>query len=135
MLPIYTESVANMYVNRRRTEMPPHIFAVSDLAYRNLMHGREFFKGFSTLSLDKENQSMLITGESGAGKTENTKKVISYFAKIGAPPKDQKQKKTVRFENHVSILNTFAPLPPPPASTFFSSYPNFARAGAQKFNE
>uniref|UniRef100_A0A0N5BM88 Myosin motor domain-containing protein n=1 Tax=Strongyloides papillosus TaxID=174720 RepID=A0A0N5BM88_STREA len=70
MLPIYTDSVIEMYNNQRRSEMPPHLFAVSDEAYRNMV-------------TDKKNQSMLITGESGAGKTENTKKVISYFAKIG----------------------------------------------------
>ncbi|KAK0421214.1 hypothetical protein QR680_015117 [Steinernema hermaphroditum] len=88
LLPIYTESVMNMYVGRRRSEMPPHLFAVSDQAYRNMIH-------------DHENQSMLITGESGAGKTENTKKVIAYFAQIGAPPKDKKLKKSVSFSDQV----------------------------------
>ncbi|TKR67319.1 hypothetical protein L596_023490 [Steinernema carpocapsae] len=88
MLPIYTDSVASMYVGRRRSEMPPHLFAVSDEAYRNMVH-------------DHENQSMLITGESGAGKTENTKKVIAYFAQIGAPPKDKKLKKSVSFSDQV----------------------------------
>uniref|UniRef100_A0A7E4UTG5 Myosin motor domain-containing protein n=1 Tax=Panagrellus redivivus TaxID=6233 RepID=A0A7E4UTG5_PANRE len=70
-LPIYTESVCKMYIGKRRNEMPPHLFAVSDEAYRNMVN-------------DHENQSMLITGESGAGKTENTKKVIAYFASVGA---------------------------------------------------
>jgi myosin heavy chain 6/7 len=70
-LPIYTESVIKAYMGKRRNEMPPHLFAVSDEAYRNMVQ-------------DRENQSMLITGESGAGKTENTKKVISYFAIVGA---------------------------------------------------
>lgn len=70
-LPIYTDSVARMFMGKRRTEMPPHLFAVSDEAYRNMLQ-------------NGENQSMLITGESGAGKTENTKKVISYFASVGA---------------------------------------------------
>ncbi|VDN45460.1 unnamed protein product [Gongylonema pulchrum] len=78
-LPIYEESVAKMYMGKRRTEMPPHLFAVSDEAYRNML-------------IDHENQSMLITGESGAGKTENTKKVIAYFASVGASQQEAADK-------------------------------------------
>ncbi|PAA70003.1 hypothetical protein BOX15_Mlig001576g2 [Macrostomum lignano] len=70
-LPIYTNSVVLKYKGKRKTEMPPHAFAISDNAYSNMLQ-------------DRENQSVLITGESGAGKTENTKKVISYFAQLTA---------------------------------------------------
>jgi len=70
-LPIYTYQVMEKFRGKRRNEMPPHLFAVADNAYSNMMQ-------------DRENQSVLITGESGAGKTENTKKVISYFASVAA---------------------------------------------------
>ncbi|KIH63296.1 myosin head, partial [Ancylostoma duodenale] len=93
-LPIYSESVCQMYMGRRRNEMPPHLFAVSDEAYRNMKN-------------DHENQSMLITGESGAGKTENTKKVISYFAMVGATQsnKTKKDKKNVSLEDQIVQTN------------------------------
>ncbi|VDD85927.1 unnamed protein product [Enterobius vermicularis] len=99
-LPIYTDSVAGMYMGKRRTEMPPHLFAVSDEAYRNML-------------LDHENQSMLITGESGAGKTENTKKVIAYFAAVGASQVDvprsmdekKKEIKKVTLEDQIVQTN------------------------------
>uniref|UniRef100_A0A8K9X853 Myosin-7B n=1 Tax=Oncorhynchus mykiss TaxID=8022 RepID=A0A8K9X853_ONCMY len=68
-LPVYDEEVVNAYRGKKRMEAPPHIFSVSDNAFQFMM-------------IDKENQSILITGESGAGKTVNTKRVIQYFATI-----------------------------------------------------
>lgn len=68
-LPIYTNEYINMYKGRSREDNKPHIFAMADEAYRNLVD-------------ENENQSILVTGESGAGKTENTKKVIQYLAAV-----------------------------------------------------
>jgi len=73
-LPIYSDAVIKMYRGKRRPEVPPHIFAIVDSAYQDML-------------VDHENQSMLITGESGAGKTENTKKVINYIAKVAGVEK------------------------------------------------
>jgi len=67
--PIYTLRTMEIYTGKRRNECPPHIFAIAEGAYQGMM-------------ASGINQSILITGESGAGKTENTKKVISYFATI-----------------------------------------------------
>ncbi|XP_028310622.1 myosin heavy chain, fast skeletal muscle-like [Gouania willdenowi] len=68
-LPVYEPQVVSAYRGKKRMEAPPHIFSVSDNAYQNML-------------TDRENQSVLITGESGAGKTVNTKRVIQYFATI-----------------------------------------------------
>ncbi|KAL0070997.1 class II myosin [Marasmius tenuissimus] len=68
-LPLYSDAIIHQYRSKRRDENPPHIFAVAERAWVNM--GDE-----------RENQSILITGESGAGKTESTKKVIQYLAAI-----------------------------------------------------
>ncbi|KAL8843317.1 MAG: hypothetical protein Q9170_000175 [Blastenia crenularia] len=68
-LPIYTKDIMNMYRGRTREDTKPHIYAMADGAFRNLVD-------------EGENQSILVTGESGAGKTENTKKVIQYLAAV-----------------------------------------------------
>lgn len=70
-LPIYTEKVIELYKGKKRHEVPPHIFAVTDGAYRSMLQ-------------DREDQSILCTGESGAGKTENTKKVIQFLAFVAS---------------------------------------------------
>uniref|UniRef100_A0A3B4ZC13 Myosin heavy chain, fast skeletal muscle-like n=1 Tax=Stegastes partitus TaxID=144197 RepID=A0A3B4ZC13_9TELE len=68
-LPVYNQEVVLGYRGKKRQEAPPHIFSISDNAYQSML-------------TDRENQSILITGESGAGKTVNTKRVIQYFATI-----------------------------------------------------
>uniref|UniRef100_UPI0037E6FADC myosin-11-like isoform X1 n=1 Tax=Semicossyphus pulcher TaxID=241346 RepID=UPI0037E6FADC len=78
MLPIYSEKIIEMYKGKKRHEVPPHIYSITDNAYRNMMQ-------------DREDQSILCTGESGAGKTENTKKVIQYLAVIASSHKGKKE--------------------------------------------
>ncbi|XP_064546701.1 myosin heavy chain, muscle isoform X9 [Drosophila montana] len=91
--PVYTNRCAKMYRGKRRNEVPPHIFAISDGAYVDML-------------TNHVNQSMLITGESGAGKTENTKKVIAYFATVGASgKKDESQKNKGSLEDQVVQTN------------------------------
>ncbi|CAH2317088.1 myosin-4-like [Pelobates cultripes] len=77
-LPVYNPEVVNGYRGKKRQEAPPHIFSISDNAYQFML-------------TDRENQSILITGESGAGKTVNTKRVIQYFATIAADAGKKKE--------------------------------------------
>ena len=79
-------------LGKRRTEVPPHLFAIADNAYTNML-------------INRENQSMLITGESGAGKTVNTKKVIGYFAVVAAL--SQKSDKNADDTGGSSLKGTF----------------------------
>ncbi|XP_065604703.1 myosin-1B [Cyrtonyx montezumae] len=77
-LPVYNPEVVLAYRGKKRQEAPPHIFSISDNAYQFML-------------TDRENQSILITGESGAGKTVNTKRVIQYFATIAASGDKKKE--------------------------------------------
>ncbi|XP_075296828.1 myosin-1B [Opisthocomus hoazin] len=77
-LPVYNAEVVLAYRGKKRQEAPPHIFSISDNAYQSML-------------TDRENQSILITGESGAGKTVNTKRVIQYFATIAASGERKKE--------------------------------------------
>uniref|UniRef100_A0A672ZI80 Myosin, heavy chain 7B, cardiac muscle, beta a n=1 Tax=Sphaeramia orbicularis TaxID=375764 RepID=A0A672ZI80_9TELE len=63
-LPVYTAPVVAAYKGKRRSEAPPHIYSIADNAYNDMLRS---------------------DGESGAGKTVNTKRVIQYFAIVALP--------------------------------------------------
>ncbi|EDL10425.1 mCG140437, isoform CRA_a [Mus musculus] len=83
-LPVYNPEVVDGYRGKKRQEAPPHIFSISDNAYQFMLTG----------------VFLRRNGESGAGKTVNTKRVIQYFATIAATgdlakKKDSKMKGTL----------------------------------------
>ncbi|XP_062852568.1 unconventional myosin-VIIb [Trichomycterus rosablanca] len=69
LLPIYTPEQVQQYTNRRLGELPPHVFAIADSCFFNMRRSRR-------------NQCCIISGESGAGKTESTKLMLQFLAAV-----------------------------------------------------
>ena len=66
---IYTAEIMREYSGKQRRELEPHLFAVAEEAYRNMIR-------------ERKNQSIIISGESGAGKTQSAKYIMRYFAVV-----------------------------------------------------
>lgn len=69
MLSIYTPEELDRYIERGARDLPPHVFAIADNAYRSLLE-------------EHNSQSVVISGESGAGKTEAMKLILQYLAEV-----------------------------------------------------
>ncbi|GAB5359419.1 hypothetical protein AAMO2058_000542400, partial [Amorphochlora amoebiformis] len=67
-LPLYTPEVISRY-QKKRDSQPPHVFGIASDAFLNLWE-------------NVEGQSIVISGESGAGKTECTKQCLAYLAEV-----------------------------------------------------
>eukprot|EP00741_Cyanophora_paradoxa_P018970 tig00021108_g18313.t1 len=68
-LPLYGNDMVELYRGRELGDCKPHVFANTDLAFRQM-------------TKDRKSQSILVSGESGAGKTETTKLCMQYLASI-----------------------------------------------------
>ncbi|KAK6458816.1 P-loop containing nucleoside triphosphate hydrolase protein [Scheffersomyces xylosifermentans] len=96
-LSIYDKVTLKKFHSHEFERPPPHIYATAEGTYRNLLS-------------NKKDQSILVTGESGAGKTENTKKIIQYLSSItttaadaSAPPSPNKQRVKPQVSNDIDI--------------------------------
>uniref|UniRef100_A0A672LS11 Unconventional myosin-Vb n=1 Tax=Sinocyclocheilus grahami TaxID=75366 RepID=A0A672LS11_SINGR len=74
-LQIYGEEVINAYTGQNMGDMDPHIFAVAEEAYKQMAR-------------DEKNQSIIVSGESGAGKTVSAKYAMRFFATVGGSAND-----------------------------------------------
>ncbi|XP_021333026.3 unconventional myosin-VIIb isoform X2 [Danio rerio] len=69
LLPIYTPEQVEQYTDRRLGDLPPHVFAIADSCFFNMRRNRK-------------DQCCIISGESGAGKTESTKLMLQFLAAV-----------------------------------------------------
>jgi len=67
ILSIYSMATVKQYIGKRMGLLPPHVFATADESFRSM-------------SENSQNQSIIISGESGAGKTETTKLILQFLS-------------------------------------------------------
>ncbi|XP_073720711.1 unconventional myosin-Vc isoform X1 [Misgurnus anguillicaudatus] len=85
-LPIYGDAVIHAYSGQNMGDLDPHIFAVAEEAYKQMAR-------------NNKNQSIIVSGESGAGKTVSARYAMRYFAMVS------KSSSNTRVEDRVLASN------------------------------
>ncbi|CAL1534478.1 unnamed protein product [Lymnaea stagnalis] len=84
---IYGDREIEIYQGAAQYENPPHVYALTDNMYRNML-------------IEMENQCVIISGESGAGKTVAAKYIMGYISKVsGGGPLVQRVKEIILESN------------------------------------
>ncbi|AJT71741.1 AAR_G0052320.mRNA.1.CDS.1 [Saccharomyces cerevisiae] len=90
---LYTQDMIQAYAGKRRGELEPHLFAIAEEAYRLMKN-------------DKQNQTIVVSGESGAGKTVSAKYIMRYFASVEEENSATVQHQVEMSETEQKILAT-----------------------------
>lgn len=80
--PIYNPKYVNAYQNKKLGELPPHVFAIADVAYNRMLQ-------------DRHDQCIVISGESGSGKTESTNLILHHLTALSHKTKATVLEKTI----------------------------------------
>jgi myosin-5 len=88
---LYEPDIVQQYSGKRRGELEPHLFAISEESYRCMIR-------------EQKNQTIVVSGESGAGKTVSAKFIMRYFATADDQESTGKVKKAGMTEVEEQIL-------------------------------
>jgi myosin-5 len=112
---LYSETIQKKYWERAerqlQTELPPHVYAIADASFRNMMRTLE--DALDTNDQTNANQSILVSGESGAGKTVTTKFVMKYLAALSQRSAVLQQREPRAHIQAVTALQKQQQPPPP----------------------
>jgi myosin-1 len=92
-LPIYTAEQIHFYKTHGKTTSVPHIFGLAENMYRSMI-------------MEEENQCVIISGESGAGKTEASKQIMQYIAAVSGDSAEMQRVKEIMLESN-PLLEAF----------------------------
>jgi len=95
-LPIYGSDTIWAYRGQAMGDLDPHIFAVSEEAY-------------TKLERESRDQSIIVSGESGAGKTVSAKYAMRYFATVGGAASETQVEKKVLASNPIMEVSNLPP--------------------------